>query len=554
MWYRIDAPARGLSTRLIAISVGVYGVLAALVLLQSLALNGGLLVYTLDDPYIHLAMVRAWFEWGTVGVSQDHFAMASSSPAWTLALGVLTWLFGLHEWLPYALNVACCLALIVVFWRQVVGDRSGRAPLVPAAAGWLCALAVLVPLWRHLPGLTLAGMEHPLHAALTIAFTGVIFRGLERGRAGVADTASLWLLALLLPLVRLEGAFAVGAGALLLLLRGRLRAGLGVLLIGSAPTALIGLWYQRMGGFLLPNSIVAKAVPATGLFGWLEHLVQHLTLNLAMDQTLAYILLLGLYWLYRGWKAGRRADVEQAAYVLVLVTLHLGFSVVGWFERYQAYLITLFVFMAVRRLPDLPWDAISRAARRRPAVAALSVVVVLVCFGSRQLTALWNTAAASNNIFVQQYQMGRFVAEHYRDRAVVVNDLGVVSLRATGPVTDPVGLGSTDVLREAQRVGGTHKLTGEIVEPLLDKNGADVIIVYPGWFDQDVYGRWRAIGSWSITGQLVTPAARTVVFYTRDERTSAQLARRLRAFEPELPPGVRVDYYGGMAATHLGSS
>ncbi|HEY3108503.1 MAG TPA: hypothetical protein VGL23_07105, partial [Chloroflexota bacterium] len=238
---------------------------------------------------------------------------------------------------------------------------------------------------------------------------------------------------------------------------------------------------------------------------------------------------------------------------LILLTLHLGFSIVGWFERYQAYLITLFVFMAVRRLPDLPWDALSRAARRRPAVAALGVAVVLVCFGSRQLIALRNTATASNNIFAQQYQMGRFVAEQYRDRAVVVNDLGVVSLRATGPVTDLVGLGSTDVLREALRVGGRHKLTGEIVEPLLDKNGADVIILYPDWFDKDVYGRWRAIGSWSLTGQLVTPAASTVFFYARDERTGAELARRLRAFEPELPTGVRVDYYQGMAATDPGS-
>src|SRR5262249_51152208 len=126
MSYRADAPARALAARLTAVSVGVYAVLAALVLLQSLALNGGNLVYTLDDPYIHLAMVRAWFEWGTVGVSQGHFAMASSSPLWTVALGLTTWLFGLREWLPYGLNVLSCLALLVLFWRQVFGARAWR--------------------------------------------------------------------------------------------------------------------------------------------------------------------------------------------------------------------------------------------------------------------------------------------------------------------------------------------------------------------------------------------------------------------------------------------
>jgi hypothetical protein len=73
-------------------------------------------------------------------------------------------------------------------------------------------------------------MEHPLHAALTVAFTGVLLRGLERERAALGDTVVLWLLASMLPLVRLEGAFAVGAGALLLLLRRRLRPAVGVLL------------------------------------------------------------------------------------------------------------------------------------------------------------------------------------------------------------------------------------------------------------------------------------------------------------------------------------
>src|SRR3712207_374927 len=98
--------------RLTFVSGLSYGALLAAITGRSLTLNGGRLVYTLDDPYIHLAMVRAWEQWRTIGVSKDHFAMASSSPLWTVGLGLLSGLFGLGEWLPYAMNVASCLLLV----------------------------------------------------------------------------------------------------------------------------------------------------------------------------------------------------------------------------------------------------------------------------------------------------------------------------------------------------------------------------------------------------------------------------------------------------------
>lgn len=69
------------------------------------AQTGGLLVYPLDDSYIHLAVARTLAQTGVWGVNPWHFASASSSPGWTLMLAVVARLFGSHLMTPIVLNL-----------------------------------------------------------------------------------------------------------------------------------------------------------------------------------------------------------------------------------------------------------------------------------------------------------------------------------------------------------------------------------------------------------------------------------------------------------------
>lgn len=172
----------------------------------SLALNERTLVYSLDDPYIHLALARTWLRSHTLGISPGQFAPASSSPAWTLLLTACSALIGLHDWVPLALNVAAAIAALAVFWwgrarlRGIDHDDERRWPLIAAA----------LPIGLNLLGLTLCGMEHVLHALLVLGFTVTLWRGLPRS-VGVAP----FLLALVLPLVRFESMFVIAAAALI---------------------------------------------------------------------------------------------------------------------------------------------------------------------------------------------------------------------------------------------------------------------------------------------------------------------------------------------------
>lgn len=503
---------QGVWRRLAVASAASYALLTAAVTILALRMDDGHLVYTLDDPYIHLAMARNWLRSGILGISPGVFAPATSSPLWTALVTAFAYPLGVREWLPFALNVLACSLLLPLFWWGSVGIHEAEASCCPRrVAWWWYVAAILLPIVAHLPGLTLSGLEHPLHAALTIAFTVAIFEAARRGtRRGLAV---LYLLALLVPLARLEGAFAVGAGAALLALHRKPVPAFLVAVAGAIPTLALGLYFRAHGAFVLPNSIVAKAVPATDLHGWFLHLKGQFLGNLGADPSLRAVVVVALIWLYYGWRARRRDAVEEAAYFLALAALHLLFASVGWFDRYQAYLIALGMFFFVRH--TWPRTVVNPIAmlRRESALGVGLVYFLVIGFGVNKVMDYLAVPVATNNIYEQPYQTGEFIAEYYPRSAIVASDIGVVSLRAGGSVTDLAGLGSTDVLRALRAAGGHRGLRPGQIEPIVEKNGADLLVISLDAYDPSLYARWYPVATWTI-------GKRNVTLHTRASRSS----------------------------------
>jgi hypothetical protein len=139
--------------------------------------------------------------------------------------------------------------------------------------------------------------------------------------------------------------------------------------------------------------------------------------------------------------------------------------------------------------------------------------------------------------------MGRLVEQQLPRAGVAVNDIGLVSLRATGPVVDLAGLGSTDVLRALRAAGGdTRELDRSAIDPILAAHGVDVIMLYPHWFSERLYGGWQRVASWTLPRPAIVVGGSSVVFYARDRQRARHLAEQLHAFERELPHGVRASY------------
>ncbi len=519
--------------KLASVSVAAYLCLSAVVLAAGLCLNRGAFVYALDDPYIHLALARTWLRSHTVGVSPGQFAPASSSPLWTAIVTAIGAVVGVAHWIPLALNVASSLGLLLLFWWGMETIRVNRTSESFPAMRWYLA-AALVPVIMNLPALMYCGMEHILHSLLTIGFTVALFRCLERNES---PPWAVWALAALLPLIRLEALFTAAAGALLFARHRRYRRAVATLLCTGLPTLLLGLYYWRNGAFVLPNSVVAKAVPLSVL-GWLTKWATTLV-GVAVDPLLLLLSIMLCAWWARPRKCHRP---ERFQYFLVIAVLHLGLSTVGgfgWLDRYESYLVTLALFLALPHLLALPSKTFVEI-RSRPALRAIALLAVLAV--GEKLIMLVAAPLGSNDIYQQQYQVARFIEQHFPSGNMVANDIGLVSFRAGGNVTDLEGLGSTDVLRLSRELPDSSLITEEMIEPILRRNGADVIVIYPQWYSEQLYGNWRSVAEWRFERPQLTAAHNSVVFFAVDENRARILKRRLMAFESELPSSVHTTY------------
>lgn len=559
------------------LALGSYWLTLVATIIAAVALNDGFFVYTLDDPYIHLAMARnlAWF--GSYGIEPGQFSSASSSPAWTLMLALLFRLVPatLVEVAPLLLNLLSGSAVLMLWLRLVA--RHWPMATTRWQAAWCCIGAVLLPLVLYLPGLALIGLEHSLHLLLTLLFiAGLVDRYAPVSSASPPDQAPsrptgppwwrrrhwlagrewLMVIAALLPLVRLEGLLLVGLAALWQLWERRRGAALQLLLAGGLPLVVMAAINSRQGELWLPNSVLAKTgvMPEQGestlrfLARAVRVYLERWSQNLGYDGGL--LVVAGLVLALLAWRYGQgrltRPTALTAGLFLATLMSHMAVAAVGWFERYQAYLI-MFGLLALGRLAG------RELVQPRPLTGRLAIGGLLLLLGLGPLfhRQLYDQALAwqgSNNIYQQQIQMARFVGSAYAELPVAANDIGALSYYRPGRLLDLYGLGSIEVLR-LRRAG---RYDAAALDRLVNERGIRLAIIYDSFFPVGTPGsvgsrpgHWRRVATWELGGFKVTPANRTISFYAIGGEAEVQsLAAALRAFEARLPRGVRVRYDG----------
>src|SRR5271155_3773532 len=95
--------------------------------LVSIDKNDGLLIYPLDDTYIHMEIAKNVVAHHVWGVTPYGFSWSTSSPLWTAVLAAAYWLFGVRVGTPLVLNAILATATCVFAWF-VFSRRSGLAP------------------------------------------------------------------------------------------------------------------------------------------------------------------------------------------------------------------------------------------------------------------------------------------------------------------------------------------------------------------------------------------------------------------------------------------
>lgn len=526
---------RGPSGTLLVVAVAVFLLIIWALLAASLRLNEGKLVYALDDAYIHMAMAKNLAAHGVWGVTQFEFTHSSSSPLWTLLLALGFRAVGVVESLPFVLNLL--LAILAIYAaHRILAARIGWA-----SRGLPFGLLLAIILFAPLPVLVFTGQEHTLHLLATLVFVHLATRRLVVSRAerSPAESRAFWLITPLFAAIRYESLFVVLAVAILLVARRRWREAFLMSGLAALPIAIMGVIAMAEGWWFFPNSVLLKAaLPRAGLASTLKTVTGYVALQRLVTNSHLLVLVLAalLFFIKRPHETESRLNRPLLFIFLLSTGLHLALAEVGWFYRYEAYLVALGLMAVGTAAVDRFRGGIGGVLgdwRRSPHWVALGLIllIALLALADRGGRATLETPRATANIREQQYQMGRFLREHYPGASVALNDIGAANFLGEIHCVDLAGIASMEVARHIR--AGTGELA--VRERLLQERGVAIAIVYPSWFQ--IPPTWIPCGSWTMRNNIVNGGV-TVTLYALQESAEAGLLANLRSFAARLPATV----------------
>ena len=488
------------------LAAGLIFAFAMLVTLMTVTtINGGHLVYALDDPYIHLALARQVAQ-GHYGINPGEFSAPASSILYPLLLAPFFWL-RLPLWGPLVLNLAAALASLFVLWLLL--ERGLRGLPEARRRFWTGVVLILSIATFNLVGQVLEGMEHLLQLWASLLVLWGIRRVEDEGRLPP------WLPAALVlgPLLRYENLMVSILALVYLLWRGRLLPAALTLVALMLTLGGFTLFLKAHGLGPLPTSILAKS--STGSLAGLWANTQW-NVNRPEGQCLlaATLLALGL----GAWRRGREGGMLAALSCIPLT--HLVFGAVG-FGRYEIYALALATIGALLMLGQV----------KRGALLGLAPLVMLV-LGHPYLNHTLAATRATHFVYEQQYQMARFVREYVK-KPVAVNDIGLVAYEGDQYVLDLWGLACKEAL-DKHRTEKTNAWMGELAK----RQGVAAVMLYDWWFHHDLPPSWIKVGELYLSQPGVYVSGNIVSFYATEASGEATLRRQLKAFRPTLPPGV----------------
>ena len=516
----------------LAIGVAIVVLVAGI-----LKINNGTFIYTLDDPYIHLALSDQ-IRHGNYGLYPGTHAAPSSSIIFPFLLAIASGT-ALHPYFPLLINICALFFTVEVIRRLLLHLKLGGDTFAIAAQA---AFLFLMALCFNMIGVVFTGLEHSLH----IATVAVIVYGL----ALFLDTRRLpkWLPAaiVLCPLVRYEGLALSVAALLVLALRSHIRTALATFAVVALFLGGFSAFLAKLGLPLLPSSVLTKSAVAAGGIGGAQHLfLRGLSMNIdfaffhPVGVALLLISVLCCCICAKDLLLKPRQWTSRSLMALVLLISAGGHIVAGgfgWLDRYEDYVMVSTALLCIYLGQSAIRSAFSPTRKDR-LIVALGTAAALLIIGSRYWHGTFKVPIASNNIYEQQYQMHRFIDGFYRG-PVAINDLGLSSYHNPYPVLDLGGLGS-----EQARLLIVSHAKPAVYEAFVAANNVHLVMVYQEWFRGQIPQTWQHVGEMTISRELLSAAQDDVQFYATDDATAAKVREELTAFSETLPSGVDLTIY-----------
>lgn len=529
----------------VLVSVVILVPIAVEVIL-SVARNGGVFSYTIDDAYIHLAISRRIQE-GFYGINRGEFAAPASSILWPLLLAIVPSSIPGWDLLPLLINLLSAVVIGWVFLRVLHVD--GQMNRLVA----IC-IGVSISISLNLSAVVMSGMEHGLQVALTsVGIWGLI----EFERCGQIPPVAVAAL-IVGPWIRYENLAITIPACVYLSLVGRWRSAalisaVSVTGLAAFSGVLIAHGVSGIPTSIQSKSIVFRAVPAlvsvlshgrsaltrpvyaeilseSAHMSFLVAIVSNLKGNLTHMQSWI-LLLLAVPIFVRLLRPRKPVDRRLAGLCLVSVMLHMFGGTFDWppfFFGYEIYIFAtvLIIIGALYRdflVELIPLSGKPTSVKLAGAVAVIALTTIVF---HRYANALLTIPATSNFHYLQQMTLARYVNEYWK-RPIGLEPLGV-AMWTDNYILDYEGLASQEVLNAL----GSQPPDLLWMDKLAKRHGIGLVIKY---WTPAIPSFWPLIGRLRWNRRYGLPDG--VQFYATSSALAPEIRAGLQSFAKTLPYG-----------------
>lgn len=464
----------------------LYFFIVAIAIWSIYGINDGHLIYTLDDPYIHLAVSESIANLN-YGVNSQEYSAPSSSILWPYLLTVLEIVFFRViplEFIPLFINIVCGSLLIYTLHLHIKKNFGENYYITVFLLSFLFFIAA-----TNIFGLIFIGMEHSLQI---ITLVGIAYLLINTKKDNYPTL--LYVLLFLAPFIRYENMAVTFTVIAFLLYKKQFMESVLTAALTLSGLVLFSVYLKTIGLDYMPTSILIKSGAMSDSFVTL--LIDKVVGNLSGSITFTILYSLALFSIYHNAK-----HKPLALSLAIAMTLHLVFGRTGWFYRYEMYIVAY----SFTILLYLYKDEITRFLSEKY-IASFSIFILATLFlNIGVIFSQLFLAQASNNIYSQQYLMSKIAKEY--SAPVGVNDLGLVAYKNNNYVLDLYGLASKRAM-----VARINKDT-EQMESLCREYNVGLIMIYDNWF-KEIPKSWKKVATLSVSGRIVAPIGKSVSFYT----------------------------------------
>lgn len=511
---------------------GFYLLAIALQLFISLYINGFYFAYPLDDPYIHLAIAKNLSNYGVWGVSAFAFSPSSSSLLFTILIALCNSTISSSIYTPLFINIISGIFLLFVLMKISIKEQFSIKIYY--------LLGLLMIMFLPLIALTFVGMEHILQISFCLLLVYYVSDIFEKNKISFKTYVFIASIATIAISLRYETIFILFGIGVLLLIKKRFKDILIMTILPLAPIIVFGSISLENGAYFLPNSLMMKGIsPELNLYSilnlsflWFERVLHYPHILSSFIILAASIFLIDK----------NKRNLSNRKFVFNIITiiafiLHLTFARIGWFYRYESYLIALLLFSFVSVLVDVI-KLHHRVVLNYKKISIIVLIIIATPFFARTVSSIYKSSLAPKNIYEQQIQMAKFVNKYYQNSTIVLNDIGAVAYFNKVKIIDVKGLASTEIARAIKQ----NNFTNSFLDSLSKAKKANLAILYDLVTKFKLPKDWEKVAKWKIKNNIVCWKDE-VFFYAIGKNNYPILKEKLKKFENKLPKDVIIKYY-----------